>query len=129
MAGTKDVYLNQPDLHNMADSIVKVGDTTYCSRECRAAGLVQLLRQPQSKDKQGSQRQLIADIDLGSGVAAVRGNWIPIASADSGYTECTRAWTGTLTATIVPSVLCISTATRDEQGLFSYTGATSASCK
>jgi hypothetical protein len=116
MAGTKDVYLTS-QTYNMADSIVKVGDTTYYALRSAEQLAWFSYYVNLSKDNKAANAKLMADINLGSEC----GSWIPIASADSGYTQ-NAGWTGTFDGNHHAIGPLYINSDKDEQGLFGYAG-------
>jgi hypothetical protein len=88
VAGDTDTYLTS-QTYDMADSTVKSGDTTYYALRSAEQLAWFSYYVNHSKDNKAANARLMADIDLSSECGSTLGNWIPIASADSGYTtEC-----------------------------------------
>jgi hypothetical protein len=88
VAGDTDTYLTS-QTYDMADSTVKSGDTTYYALRSAEQLAWFSYYVNHSKDNKAANARLMADIDLSSECGSTLGNWIPIASADSGYAlEC-----------------------------------------
>ena len=72
-----------------------------------------------SKDNKAANARLMADIDLSSECGSTFGNWIPIASKDSGYVW-NAGWTGALYGNHHAIRHLYINSDKDEQGLSGY---------
>jgi uncharacterized repeat protein (TIGR02543 family) len=120
VAGDTDTYLTS-QTYDMADSTVKSGDTTYYALRSAEQLAWFSYYVNHSKDNKAANARLMADIDLSSECGSTLGNWIPIASADSGYTQ-NAGWTGTFDGNHHAISPLYINSDKSIQGLFGYAG-------
>jgi uncharacterized repeat protein (TIGR02543 family) len=120
VAGDTDTYLTS-QTYDMADSTVKSGDTTYYALRSAEQLAWFSYYVNHSKDNKAANARLMADIDLSSECGSTLGNWIPIASADSGYAY-NAGWTGTFDGNHHAISPLYINSDKSYQGLFGYAG-------
>jgi uncharacterized repeat protein (TIGR02543 family) len=120
VAGATDVYLTS-QTYDMADSTVKSGDTTYYALRSAEQLAWFSYYVNHSKDNKAANARLMADIDLSSECGSTLGNWIPIASKDSGYAY-NAGWTGTFDGNHHAISHLYINSNKYNQGLFGYVG-------
>jgi uncharacterized repeat protein (TIGR02543 family) len=120
VAGDTDTYLTS-QTYDMADSTVKSGDTTYYALRSAEQLAWFSYYVNHSKDNKAANARLMADIDLSSECGSTLGNWIPIASKDSGYAY-NAGWTGTFDGNHHAIRHLYINSDKFEQGLFGYAG-------